>query len=93
MNSPVFTGVDIPYASLRPVLPSLKVGTVTLLSSWTTIGKTALAVDLARRAALDGVPTLYLSGHEKRDQLMVKSTSRSWAPPAHPKGRLPWGPS
>lgn len=72
MNSPVFTGVDIPYVSLRPVLPSLKAGTVTLLSSWTTIGKTALAVDLARRAALDGVPTLYLSGHEKRDHLMVR---------------------
>ncbi|WP_157982495.1 DnaB-like helicase C-terminal domain-containing protein [Nocardiopsis sp. FIRDI 009] len=72
MNAPAFTGVEIPYASLRGVLPSLKAGTVTLLSSWTTIGKTALALDLARRTALAGVPTLYCSGHEKREHLVVR---------------------
>lgn len=67
-----FTGVDIPYARLRALIPKLKVGTVTLLASWTSIGKTALAVDLARHAGLAKVPTLYLSGHEKREQLMTR---------------------
>jgi len=67
-----FTGVGTPYASLRAVLPTLKAGTVTLLASWTTIGKTALAVDMARHAALSEVPTLYLSGHETRESLMVR---------------------
>ncbi|WP_017590833.1 DnaB-like helicase C-terminal domain-containing protein [Nocardiopsis ganjiahuensis] len=72
MSTPTFTGVDIPYAGLRELVPTLKAGTVTLLASWTSIGKTALAVDLARNAALAGVPTLYFSGHERQEALAVR---------------------
>lgn len=72
MNPPAFTGVEPSQPSLRRLVPTLKAGSLAVLASWTTIGKTAWAVDLARHALTQQVPVLYCSGREPKHDIGIR---------------------
>lgn len=69
---PAFTGVEPSQPSIRRLVPTLKAGSLAVLASRTTIGKTAWAVDLARHALTQQVPVLYCSGREPKHDIGIR---------------------
>ncbi|PWV44616.1 DnaB-like helicase C-terminal domain-containing protein [Nocardiopsis sp. L17-MgMaSL7] len=72
MNPPAFTGVEPSQPSVQRLVPTLKAGSLAVLASRTTIGKTAWAVDLARHALTQRLPVLYCSGREQSHDLGIR---------------------
>jgi hypothetical protein len=72
VNPPAFTGVEPSQPSVQKLVPTLKAGSLAVLASRTTIGKTAWAVDLARHALTQQVPVLYCSGREPKHDIGIR---------------------
>jgi replicative DNA helicase len=64
--------VQLPYRSLRDLVPFLEKGSLTTIAGPTGEGKTTLALDLVRHAAAAGQRTLYLHSSQNEEGIRVR---------------------
>jgi replicative DNA helicase len=68
--------VTPPYADLRKIVPSLRAGQLVTIAARPSIGKTLVAGDFARRAALElGLPVAWFTLEMSREEIIIRCIS------------------